>query len=416
MENITTKLAIELKKGSRSFYHPFLCTLPDDVTFIPAMWSESKIKEMDISGTQAERDLRDMQSKWREDATTFLSKLNEIEECSDAKKVSVSDWIWARATLQARGFSFYSRGRENQDQDLSDDKEGCNIVSFIPFITLSNHDDLLGGVTTMGKDPHPSTSYTFRTSSIKTDAGCQLFNYYGAISFQQKMLSFGWIDRCPEASPEGFCITALRTGSNTLLNDTGHIINPQQTIEIKSDILLATVVANMKKKEKSNEVNKSLLSNNLSLKVTTLKFEIRGVISKIVEQGMSREDAIADINRALLERKAMLEGASSYEHDEAGDEDEQTPAAAVAATVADTAMKPTTSSSSSVPIRGPTVKAIAPAMSRQKSKIRKGKGKGQSGLAVSEGETKVEVESDGQYIRRTEAEAVELLLSYVSTC
>ena len=410
MENITTKLAIELKKGTRSFYHPFLCTLPDDVTFIPAMWSESKIKEMDISGTQAEKDLRDMQSKWREDATTFLSKSSEVGECSDAKKVSVSDWIWARATLQARGFSFYSRGKENTD--LTDDKEGGNIVSFIPFITLSNHDDLLGGVTTMGKDPHPSTSYTFRTSSIKTDAGSQLFNYYGAISFQQKMLSFGWIDRCPEASPEGFCITALRTGSNTFKDETGsNTIYPQQTIEIKSDILLATAIANMKRKEKSNEANGSLLSNNLSLKVTSLKFEIRGVISKIVDQGMSREEAIADINSALLERKAMLEGVQSYEYEEAGDEEEQNPAVAATATVADTAIKPSTSASS-IPIRGLTVKASAPAMSRQKSKIRKGKGKGQSGLAVDE----TKVESDGQYIRRTEAEAVELLLSYVSVC
>lgn len=416
MENITTKLAIELKKGARSFYHPFLCTLPDDVTFIPAMWSESKIKEMDITGTQAEKDLRDMQSKWREDATTFLSKSSEIGECNDAKKVSVSDWIWARATLQARGFSFHSRGGENSD--LSDDKEGGNIVSFIPFITLSNHDDLLGGVTTMGKDPHPSTSYTFRTSSIvKTNAGSQLFNYYGAISFQQKMLSFGWIDRCPEESPEGFCITALLTGSNTSKDETGsNTINPPQTIEIKSDILLATAIANMKRKEKSNEVNSSLLSNNLSLKVTSLKFEIRGVISKIVDQGMSREEAIADINRALLERKAMLEGNYLTEYDEAGDEEEQTSAAVAAtATVADTAIKPSTSASS-IPIRGPTVKASAPAMSRQKSKIRKGKGKGkgQSGLALAVDGTKVE--SDGQYIRRTEAEAVELLLSYVSAC
>jgi hypothetical protein len=356
------------------------------------MWSETKVKEMDIRGTQAENDLRDMQSKWRNDATTFISKSIEAEDCSYAKEVTVSDWIWARATLQARGFSFYSR----DNQDVSDSGEGHSIVSFIPFITLSNHDDTLGGVTTMGKDPYPPSSYTFRTSSEKTDAGCQLFNYYGAISFQQKMLSFGWVDRCPAASPEGFCITALSISSSSSSSPVGKTADetrPVQTIEIKSNILLASAVAELRRKEKSNKLESSPLSNSMSLQVTLLKFEIRSVISRIVDQGMSREEAVAGVTRALIERKAMLEGSGSAQHEGRGVDVEQ----------------PLTASSAP-----PKVKASASTatMRRQKSKVKAGKGKGQGGEAVSGAET----ESDGRYIRRTEAEAVDLLLSYVSTC
>ena len=351
------------------------------MSFIPAMWSETKVKEMDICGTQAENDLRDMQSKWHSDATTFISESIETEECSYAEEVTVFDWIWARATLQARGFSFYSR----DNQDVSDSGEGHSIVSFIPFITLSNHDDTLGGVTTMGKDPYPPSSYTFRTSSQKVDAGCQLFNYYGAISFQQKMLSFGWVDRCPAASPEGFCITALSiSSSSSSKSKTADEVRPPQTIEIKSNILLASAVAEMKRKEKSSKLESSPMSNSLSLQVTLLKFEIRSVISRIVDQGMSREEAVAGVTRALLERKAMLEGSGSG---------------------------PAQHEASSAP---PKLKASASTatVSRQKSKVKAGKGKGQGGEAVSGAET----ESDGRYIRRTEAEAVDLLLSYVSTC
>lgn len=357
------------------------------------MWSETKVEEMDISGTQAENDLRDMQSKWRSDATTFISKSIETEECSYAKEVTVSDWIWARATLQARGFSFYSR----DNQDVSDSGEGHSVVSFIPFITLSNHDDTLGGVTTMGKDPYPPSSYTFRTSSRTTDAGCQLFNYYGAISFQQKMLSFGWVDRCPAASPEGFCITALSISSSSSSSSpegkASDEIKPVQTIEIKSNILLATAVAELKRKEKSTKLERSPLSNSLSLQVTLLKFEIRSVISKIVDQGMSREEAIAGVTRALLERKTMLEGSGRVQLEGRGSDAEN----------------PLTASSAP-----PKLKATASTAttSRQKSKVKAGKGKGQGAEAVSGAET----ESDGRYIRRTEAEAVDLLLSYVSTC
>jgi hypothetical protein len=170
-------------------------------------------------------------------------------------------------------------------------------------------------------------------------------------------------------------------------------MRPPQTIEIKSSILLASAVAELKRKEKSSKVESSPMSNSLSLQVTLLKFEIRSVISRIVDQGMSREEAVAEVMRALLERKAMLEGKSSAQHEGRGGDAEQ----------------PLTASPAP-----PKRKAGASTatVSRQKSKVKAGKGKGQGGEAVGSAET----ESDGRYIRRTEVEAVDLLLSYVSTC
>ena len=117
MEDITKQLAEELKKGVESVYHPFLCTLPSDVTFIPAMWSDAKILEMDIQGTQTESDLRNMRQKWDVDAKKYYSE-------SKGEGVSVADWVWARATLQARGFSFRSKRKGDGKAEGKGEKRG----------------------------------------------------------------------------------------------------------------------------------------------------------------------------------------------------------------------------------------------------------------------------------------------------
>jgi hypothetical protein len=51
LEKITTQLAIEKKKGEKSFFHPFIDTLPDDVSFVPALWGDEKIESMGMKGT-----------------------------------------------------------------------------------------------------------------------------------------------------------------------------------------------------------------------------------------------------------------------------------------------------------------------------------------------------------------------------
>ena len=420
MEDITTQLAEELKKGQESSYYPFLCTLPSDVTFIPAMWSESKILQMDIKDTQTESDLRIMREKWDQDAKKYYTNSK-----GEGLGVSVADWVWARATLQARGFSFRSKGKEEEkgggggggaEQFIKSEggietvttEEGDEnkvTVSFIPFITLSNHDDALGGVTTMGSDTKGPT-FTFRTHASKIDSRQQIFNYYGAISFQQKVLSFGWVDRCPADSPEGFCITALdiplglknlgSEGPGTKGISSSSIPNGGlgscevmesrcMEVEIKSNILLAAAIAYRNRAGKPEE---TAMSNDLSLKITILKFEIRSIIRKIEERGVDRERAVEALEGALRDRMTRL-----TQH------------------ITDTAPVPT-------PTPNPVPVKQVPKGQRQKSS----KGRAKSSAAPSresesdQWEKERAEQSDGQYIRRVELEAVRLLLLYVPTC
>jgi hypothetical protein len=406
MEDITKQLAEELKKGVESAYHPFLCTLPSDVTFIPAMWSDAKILEMDIKGTQTESDLRNMRHKWDVDAQKYYSE-------SKGEGVSVAEWVWARATLQARGFSFRSKGkREGQGQGegegdveqiikAEEGGEDAVTVSFIPFITLSNHDDALGGVTTMGSDAKGPT-FTFRTGAFKTDSKEQIFNYYGAISFQQKILSFGWVDHCPADSPEGFCITALdiplgtegpgSEGSISIISaalcDSKVTENQSMEVEIKSNILLAAAMAFRNRAGKPEETP---MSNDLSLKITILKFEIRNIIRKIEERGVSRGRAVEALEGALRWRMTRL-----------------------TQPIADTDTAPV---QTPVPSPVPSKQVPKGQVQRQKSSKRVKPSAAVSKESESDQWEKERAgQSDGQCIRRVELEAVQLLLLYVPTC
>ena len=97
------------------------------------------------------------------------------------------------------------------------------VAALLPYITLANHDDVAGSSTSMGNGvSHPATSFVFRCD-FKTYPGQQVYLSYGKISFQQKLLSFGWLDRAEQAG--WFAITVLplhpsgATGSIELKTD-----------------------------------------------------------------------------------------------------------------------------------------------------------------------------------------------------
>jgi hypothetical protein len=85
---------------------------------------------------------------------------------------------------------------------------------------------------------YPSTSFLLRTE-VKTIPGQQVYNSYGQLSFQQKLLSFGWIDRAQ--SQDAFCLTVLNLpsygGSSAINCDTTTPPRPKQ-IEIKTAMSL----------------------------------------------------------------------------------------------------------------------------------------------------------------------------------
>ena len=438
------------------------------------MWNDEKIFDSDLKGTQMENDIKIMHKNWCRNAEKYVSQLNknidgDINDDIDFKYVSESEWIWARATLQARGFSFRKekslinlnyhndsvdvannnildqenfitniKMREGEKEEEEEDK--VDVVSFIPFTTLSNHDDYIGGKTTMGDGVvHPHTSYTFQTNK-KVEKNNQVFNYYGELSFQQKFLSFGWVDRFPMLSPEGFCITAFIIPIGSLQNDENDLEKSKKTgdsdmmeIEIKSNILFASEIASRKRikndnvGKKSNLNEQEIVSNDISLKITILKFEIRNKIRKIEERGLKKAEIISVFIHQLIEKqKSLIDGGNIREinknsdrnNDNIGEINDNSDSNSNDSSLNDT------NNNAQEKKQNNLIESTQKTKGKQKTKV-KGHIKKNSvlnnnskSLSITETETENENEreSDGQYIRRTELEAVELLLAYLPFC
>ena len=422
------------------------------------MWNDKKIIDSNFHGTQMEKDMKNMYINWCSDAEKYVPLVNSIDNESHnnpSTLISKSEWLWARATLQARGFSFRKNVRllnldENGNasnminndiiRDVTDDNgdeeihEIVDIVSFIPFITLSNHDDGLGGRTTMGNgDTFPHTSYTFQTKK-KIEKDKQIFNFYGELSFQQKFLSFGWVDRFPISSPEGFCITALdiplpALAASSISSDIdGNIVriptamNKKNVLqlEIKSNILLASKIASRKLMEKKGKVNsdkesgrdsQQQISNELSLKITLLKFEIRNIIQKIEEKGLNKIEIIALMHDLLTDKKKNLIDGRDTKFISSD-------------TNSNTSSKMQVYNNYGILSSTDEAKNLQQNRNESPAKMIKNTKLQQKTKAKTKTDLKKvqiladesEMESDGQYVRRIELEAIELLLTYLPSC
>ena len=402
--------------------------------------------------------MKNMYINWCSDAEKYVLLENSADSESHndpSTLISKSEWLWARATLQARGFSFRKNVKllnlnENGDasntinndviRDVTDDNgdeeihEIVDIVSFIPFITLSNHDDGLGGRTTMGNgDTFPHTSYTFQTKK-KIEKDKQIFNFYGELSFQQKFLSFGWVDRFPILSPEGFCITALdiplpaSTATSISSDIDGNVLRDPTAIdtknvlqlEIKSNILLASKIASIKLTEKEGKVNvgeessmdsQQRISNDLSLKITLLKFEIRNTIQKIEEKGLNKIEIITLMHDLLIDKKkSLIDGRDTKliisDTNSDTNSDMQVDNNYGISSSTDVAKNLQQNRNKS------PAKMIKSTKLQQKTKLKTKADLKKVQILADESE----MESDGQYIRRTELEAIELLLIFLPSC
>ena len=204
IDDVALQLAIMKYQGCESHFFPFIDTLPDDVGYIPLNWSYDKLK--DLVGTQLLKDIIQMRNSWRIEACRAVNDLKKTMggDCM----ITVDDWMWSRSTVQCRAISFKVKAPavgvdslSSTDLKTGDEffsrsrEEWIETVALLPFITIANHDDTLGSATGMGNGiTHPESSYTFR-SETKHYPGQQVYNSYGKISFQQKLLSFGWLDR-----------------------------------------------------------------------------------------------------------------------------------------------------------------------------------------------------------------------------
>jgi len=116
-------------------------------------------------------------------------------EMTAAERLLKSQWLWARATLQCRAYSFrLSSDSRSQLQAEGLDYQHGDLVAFIPFIGFANHDDSKCCKVSLGNGMSaPVSSFVLHTTDVY-HAGEPVCISYGDLSFNQKVLSFGWID------------------------------------------------------------------------------------------------------------------------------------------------------------------------------------------------------------------------------
>ena len=126
IQSITNNLIIEKNKGINSFHFPFIDVLTTDMSFIPSLWSEDKLKL--LKGTYFENDATSMKSDWLKMASKncLLLKQRDNIDCNE------NEWLWARANLQCRAYNF---------PKIKSKVESLNSITFMPFIGFANHDD-----------------------------------------------------------------------------------------------------------------------------------------------------------------------------------------------------------------------------------------------------------------------------------
>ena len=152
----------------------------------------------------------------------------------------------------------------------------------LPYVTLANHDDVLGSSTSMGNGvSQPASSFVFRCD-FKTYPGQQVYLSYGKISFQQKLLSFGWLDRAEQTG--WFAITVLPL----------HPSGTTGSIELKTDADLHRDVPGKVRAAAEERLRKEVLT-------AVRAFQERGGADG---RGLPRPEAVAALAAALHAREA----------------------------------------------------------------------------------------------------------------
>jgi len=241
---ICKHLLKERIKSSDSIYLPFVSLLPEDTSFLPSLWSQERHHR--LSGTSMVNDALQLRQRWLENSRDY--------------HVSDDELLWARGTLQCRAFSFrippswdlqeLKQLQRLNHPELINEKEQLvqgdshNAVVFMPFISIANHDDKKFCSVSLGDyDGRPCVLLHSDTQRYKP--GEAVCISYGEMSFQQKLLSFGWVDRTMDVSTS-FCITPL-----TIVHHGERV-----EVEIKSRIVSNAGEAKLKPSSMQSELRK----------------------------------------------------------------------------------------------------------------------------------------------------------------
>ena len=226
------------------------------MSYIPALWSDSRLDK--IKGTNIHSDCVKMRSSWENTFNTFNNKVN----------VDITDYLWGRGTLQGRILSFETSKSFNKV------KNNDNVIySLTPFISLPNHSD--------DSELYPSLSYGNTEYLLRADknifANNDLFITYGTMSFQQRILCFGWVDREVSASKYSITTIAVPGATNNIAEEIEiktliyhDPLNPQHQKLLNKELI--GVLDRIKVITQNNSAAKAveLIITQLSSKITSL--------------------------------------------------------------------------------------------------------------------------------------------------
>ena len=176
LHDLAVSLCDETLKGQDSFFSSYVDTLPSDISYLPAYWDTEVLHS--IRGTFLSEDINRMKRQWI-DSFRGLRTTHPV--------LSQELYLWARATVQGRAWSLSSASSFSEDRG--------RMTALIPFVSLCNHNDLKFSTLSLGNGiTCPSTSVSIRADSKYYPSEAINLNY-GELSFQQRILCFGWVDR-----------------------------------------------------------------------------------------------------------------------------------------------------------------------------------------------------------------------------
>ena len=192
LHDLAVSLCLEILRGKDSFFTSYLDTLPSDISYLPTNWDNEMLGS--IKGTALCEDIVRMKRMWRDSFNTLHTKHPTL---------SLELYLWARATIQGRAWSLSSASSFSEDRG--------RMTALIPFVSLCNHHDTKFSTLSLGNGVTcPSTSASIRAESKYYPSEAINLNY-GELSFQQRILCFGWVDRY--VGPHSSAITPITIGS-----------------------------------------------------------------------------------------------------------------------------------------------------------------------------------------------------------
>lgn len=246
LEHIARLLLEERRKGAASFMRPLLDTLPSDVSYMPQMWSQRKRDA--LRGTALLNDIEAMRGAWQNGARSLAADEDE--------------YFWVRATIQGRLWSL------SRPSSFSSDGGGSSIVALVPFVSLANHNTRRHATVSLGNGVTSRSDAFVMHAEGKLYPGEPVHLNYGDLSFQQTLLSFGYM--VPASQATGcFSITVLR------------VLGVEMEVKARMHVHGSAPALVDEREDNKREVNAALRA--------------------IEGKGLSRIDAVATLRGALME-------------------------------------------------------------------------------------------------------------------